>query len=108
MTFKIYLKKKANKKYSVYIQAIHNRKVKYIKNGVSIGENQINKKGEIKDKEIKNSIEAQIRIYEQKVCKLGVKANSMTCDEIVTYIQKEDEREVQAERLDFFEFAYNQ
>lgn len=107
MTFKIYLKKKANKKYSVYIQAIHNRKVKYIKNGVSIDENQINKKGEIKDKEIKNSVEAQIRIYEQKVCKLGIKANSMTCDEIVTYIQKEDEKEVQAERLDFFEFAYN-
>lgn len=48
MTFKIYLKKKANKKYSVYIQAIHNRKVKYIKNGVSIDENQINKKVKLK------------------------------------------------------------
>ena len=36
MTFKIYLRPKANAKYTVFIQAIQNRKVKYIKNGFSL------------------------------------------------------------------------
>ena len=106
MTFKIYLRPKANAKYTVFIQAIHNRKVKYIKNGFSLNSSQVNKNGEIKSKEIRNSLNNQIQIYEQKIAKLGARVNFMTCEELLEYIQREDKVEVQAERLDFYTFSY--
>ena len=106
MTFKIYLRPKANAKYTVFIQAIHNRKVKYIKNGFSLNSSQVNKNEEIKSKEIRNSLNNQIQIYEQKIAKLGARVNFMTCEELLEYIQREDKVEVQAERLDFYTFSY--
>lgn len=106
MTFKIYLRPKANANYTVFIQAIHNRKVKYIKNGFSLNSSQVNKNGEIKNKEIKNSLKNQIQIFEQKIAKLGTRVNYMTCEEVLEYIQREDKIEVQAERLDFYTFSF--
>lgn len=106
MTFKIYLRPKANSNYTVFIQAIHNRKVKYIKNGFSLNSSQVNKNGEIKSREINQSLKKQIQVYEQKIAKLGTRVNYMTCEEVLEFIQREDKIEVQADRIDFYEFSY--
>ena len=106
MTFKIYLRPKANSNYTVFIQAIHNRKVKYIKNGFSLNSSQVNKNGEIKSREISQSLKKQIQVYEEKIAKLGTRVNYMTCEELLEFIQREDKIEVQADRLDFYEFSY--
>ena len=106
MTFKIYLRPKANSNYTVFIQAIHNRKVKYIKNGFSLNSSQVNKNGEIKSREINQSLKKQIQVYEQKIAMLGTRVNYMTCEEVLEFIQREDKIEVQADRLDFYEFSY--
>ena len=106
MTFKIYLRPKANSNYTVFIQAIHNRKVKYIKNGFSLNSSQVNKNGEIKSREINQSLKKQIQVYEQKIAKLGTRVNYMTCEEVLDFIQREDKIEVQADRIDFYEFSY--
>lgn len=106
MTFKIYLRPKANSNYTVFIQAIHNRKVKYVKNGFSLNSSQVNKNGEIKSREINQSLKKQIQVYEQKIAKLGTRVNYMTCEEVLELIQREDKIEVQADRIDFYEFSY--
>ena len=107
MTLKIYLRPKTNSNFTVYIQAIHNRKVKYIKNGISVNSSQVNKNGEIKDKDIKKALERQILVYEQKIAKLGIRVNYMTCEEVLELIQREDKVEVQADRLDFYTFSFD-
>jgi len=107
MKFTVYLRETSKNNHTLYILAYHNKQKKYIRTGIILVKNQLNQQGGIKDKEVKNHVELLISELDKKVRDLGLQVNYMTCEEVVCAIQKEDKKEVKAERLDFFKFSYD-
>ncbi|MBS4060271.1 MAG: site-specific integrase [Bacteroidetes bacterium] len=84
----------------VFIQMIHNRKIRKIKTEIFTEKSDFSRAGNLKNISIKDDVDAIIKDYHQKVRKLGTKTNLMTADQICDYLNQSE-----ADYIDLIEFS---
>lgn len=102
-TFKASVNKKdtnTNDTWRVRIRVTHKRVSKYISTDHYVTKKQLNKEFEIKDPEVFEELNDQIKEYRKKVTKLSTRADQMSCVELRDYLLQDA-----IERIDFIAFS---
>lgn len=101
--------KKSDGSYNVKIRVTHKSKKKYLSTSIFVFKDDLTKSLAIKNADIIENIEFQIRQYYKDVASLGSGADYMTVDDIVDFIQKRDKERFETEnpKVDFFAYMDN-
>lgn len=95
--------KKADGTYTIRIRVTANRKCKYISTNISVSDSQITRTGNIKDRAVLDNLDALVaRMRAASAAIDPFVVSMMTVDEIVRYIENNQEGTF---RLEFFGFA---
>lgn len=95
--------RKADGTYTIRIRVTANRKCKYISTNISVSDSQLTRTGNIKDRAVLDNLDALVgRMRAASAAIDPFVVSMMTVDEIVRYIENNQEGTF---RLEFFEFA---
>lgn len=94
--------KREDNTYSVYIRVTHNRKVGYMKTVFSIEEHELTKSGKIKNYDILEMCDANIRQYRKKCNELGDRVDYLSVYDIIKLLEVKNNDDI-----DFFKYSYN-
>ncbi|MDP2235029.1 MAG: site-specific integrase [Bacteroidales bacterium] len=74
----------------VFIQMIHNRKIRKLKTDIFTEKSDFSRAGNLKNISIRDDVDVIIKDYQQRVRKLGTKVNLMTADQICEYLHQSE------------------
>lgn len=90
--------------FPIRLRLTHNRIHRYISTPWNVAPRQINSRGEITNYRISEFVQKLVRDYRAQIEILGVRAQEMDIDEVLTFIVSQNERE-KPFRLDFVEYT---